>query len=94
MCAQYGPGGWLYHDDVFLDMKVAWADGGELHTQQSLVRDALSAWETHSHAALVEGEVRILCVDDVEGEAVVDTLLNDDEYEPLMNGLEEEDSHP
>ncbi len=23
------------HDDVFLDMKAAWANGGELHTQQS-----------------------------------------------------------
>ncbi len=26
--------------------------------------------------------LNFLCVDDVEGEAVVDTLLNDDEYEP------------
>ena len=25
-----------------------------------LIGDALSAWETHSHAALVEGEVHIL----------------------------------
>ncbi len=26
--------------------------------------------------------LNFLCVDDVEGEAGVDTLLNDDEYEP------------
>ena len=29
--------------------------------------------------------LNFLCVDDVEGEAGVDTLLNDDEYEPWKN---------